>query len=160
MPVPAHLRAFWHRFTQAVDGVDEQRFCEAFHFGDSEALADELADLMMRGIKRATTSAVWSFEAEGKALPRPGDLSIVTTGSGAPLCVIETRSVEIVPFSDVTAAFAAAEGEGDGSLAFWQAGHRDYFMRECAAAGREFCERMPVVCEHFEVVFRPSDGCA
>lgn len=155
MTLPDTLIDFWQRFTQAVGGADESRFYEAFHFGDSEAQADELADLTLRGIKRATASAVWTYEAEGKAMPRPGDLSIVTDGSGAPLCVIETRSVAIVPFEEVTAAFAAAEGEGDGSLAFWQDGHRRYFSRECAAAGRVFSERMPVACEHFELVYRP-----
>jgi len=32
-----------------------------------------------------------------------------------------------VPFGAVDAAFAAAEGEGDRSLAWWQAAHTAYF---------------------------------
>lgn len=57
-----------------------------------------------------------------------------------------------MPFKDVTADFAAAEGEGDGSLAFWRAAHAAYFTRECARLGRAFSEDMPVVCERFDVV--------
>jgi uncharacterized protein YhfF len=99
---------------------------------------------------------VWSHDDEGKRLPRPGDLSIVTDWAGEPQCVIETESVRIVPFCDVTAEFAATEGEGDGSLSFWRQAHREYFARECAKAAREFGEKMLVVCECFEVVYRPD----
>lgn len=156
MPVPSHLRAIWTDFAAACGGVDEGRFYDAFSFGDTAAMADELAALVLAGVKRATTGALWAYEVEGQRLAQAGDLSVVTDGAGRPLCVIETRSVEVMPFGAVGADFAAIEGEGDGSLAFWQDAHRAYFSRECAAAGRTFSESMPVVCEVFEVVYRPS----
>jgi uncharacterized protein YhfF len=154
MTIPSHFTNFWNTFSASVGGVEDDRFYEAFAFGDSEELANELADLVLRGIKRATASAAWSFEAEGQPLPQPGGLSIVTDWSGNPLCVIETESIEIVSFNAVTAEFAATEGEGDGSLAFWREAHRAFFTRGCEAAGREFSEDMLVVCERFQVVFR------
>jgi uncharacterized protein YhfF len=156
--VPAHLAPFWNAFVKS-NGVDETRFYEAFFFGDGEDLANELAALVLRGVKRATAGAVWSFEAEGKRLPIPGDLSIVTDWSGEPLCIIETRAVDVLPFAQVSAEFAATEGEGDRSLSFWQAAHRQYFSRECAGAGRVFSEEMLVACERFDVVYRPSSVC-
>lgn len=156
MFIPAHLSAFWSEFARFTGGADEERFYEAFFFGDSEQLANELAALVLQGNKRATAGALWTYEAEGKRLPQPGDLSIVTDWSGRPLCVIQTESVEILPFREVTAEFAAAEGEGDGSLGFWQTAHRAFFSRECAAAGKEFTESMQVVCERFVVRYRPS----
>jgi uncharacterized protein YhfF len=158
MPVPAHLTAFWNAFIKSTGGVDEARFYEAFFFGDSENLANELAALVQTGVKRATAAAVWSFDAEGKRLPVPGDLSIVTNWSGEPLCIIETRAVDVLPFAEVSAEFAATEGEGDGSLSFWQAAHRQYFTRECARADREFSENMLVACERFRVVYRLSNS--
>ena len=116
---------------------------------------------MLQGVKRATAASVWSFEVQAKPLPRPGELSIVTSWSGEPLCVIETQAVDIVPFDEVTAECAAAEGEGDGSLAFWQQSHRQYFMRECDRAGRRFSDSMPVACERFKVVYqRPPEAMA
>jgi len=160
MLVPAHLSAFWGEFAKATGGADEERFYEAFFFGDSEAMATELAELVLQGTKRATAGALWSYEAEGQRLPQPGDLSIVTDWSGQPLCVIQTQSVEVVPFHEVTAEFAATEGEGDGSLAFWQRAHREFFSRECAAAGKEFTESMQVVCERFSMVYRPPTSAA
>ncbi len=156
VPIPSHLVRFWRRFVAVACPVDDTRFYEAFSFGDSPAMADELAALVLRGTKRVTAGSLWSFEAHGKRLPVPGDLSIVTGGSGAPLCIIETRAVDIVPFDEVDAGFAAAEGEGDGSLPYWRDAHRQYFARECARDGREFSGRMPVVCERFDVVYQPA----
>jgi uncharacterized protein YhfF len=155
MPIPPHLASFWNAFTAASGRVDEDRFYEAFSFGDSAELADELASLVLSGTKRGTAGSVWSSEAEGKPLPKPGDLSIVTDGAGRPLCIIETRAVDVVPFNEVTAEFAAAEGEGDGSLSYWQEAHRRYFTRECQRANRVFAEDMLIACERFEVVYQP-----
>ena len=160
MPIPPHLAPFWSDFANSTDRADEERFYESFFFGDSEELANELAALVLRGTKRATAGAVWSYQAEGQRLPRPGDLSIVTDWSGRPLCVIETQSVEVVPFKEVTPEFAATEGEGDGSLSFWREAHRQFFTRECASAGREFSEIMLVACERFAIVYRPTTSAA
>jgi len=158
MAVPPHLEPFWRSFAALAQGPVDDRFYESFYFGDSEALANELAALVLEGKKRATAGSVWSAEAEGRPLPQPGDLSIVTNWSGKPLCVIETESVTITPFNEVQEDFAAAEGEGDGSLEFWREAHRRYFSRECQAAGREFTESMLVACERFKVLYSVAGG--
>jgi uncharacterized protein YhfF len=160
MAIPAQLSALWHEFVTANGGAVEGRFYESFFFGDSEEMARELAELVLRGTKRATAGALWAYEADGQRLPQPGDLSIVTNWSGQPQCVIETQSVEVVPFLEVTAEFAATEGEGDGSLAFWRRAHREFFSRECAAAGIEFTDSMLVVCERFVMRYRFSASAA
>ena len=85
-----------------------------------------------------------------------GDLSVVTRWSGAPVCVIETRQIEVLPFEQVSAEFAAFEGEGDGSLAYWRRVHWAYFGRECIRLGREPSLAMPVVCERFGVLYRAN----
>ena len=147
-------RAFWTRF-ESVAGCDvSARLYESFHFGDSESLADELSALVLAGAKRATAGLLWSNEAQGKPLPKPGALSIVEQWSGDPVCVIETISVAVLPFEEVGAEFAAVEGEGDGSLEYWRAGHWAYFGRECARLGKKPSARMLVVCESFKVVYR------
>ncbi|MBS0450830.1 MAG: ASCH domain-containing protein [Proteobacteria bacterium] len=143
---------YWANFRSEHPQVDEARLYEVFHFGDSEQLASELAELVLAGRKRATASALWTYEAEGRRAPRPGDMSVVTTWSGQPLCIIETLGAEIHPFMAVDAQFAFDEGEGDGSLASWRLGHAGYFERECARLGRPFARDMPVVCERFRLV--------
>lgn len=154
MTIPEAVRPFWSGFaaTQAVDPTP--RFFEAFHFDDNEASANALASLVLACRKRASAGLVWSFEAAGVPLPSVGDLSVVTDWAGVALCVIETRRVDIVAFQAVSAEFAATEGEGDGSLQYWQEAHTAYFGRECRRLGREPSPRMPVVCERFELVYR------
>lgn len=154
MKLPERYRAFWDAFAQTRPTDPAPRFFEAFHFDDNAPSANELASLVVDGRKRATAALAWAHDAEGKPLPRPGDLSIVTDFDGNPVCIIETRRVDIVPFSQVSAEFAATEGEGDGSLAYWRRVHAAYFGRVCERIGRTPEPDMPVVCERFEVVFK------
>ena len=61
-------------------------------------------------------------------------------------------SLSIVPYNEVTAEYAAIEGEGDGSLEYWRRAHWNFFSRECKRIGREPTESMSVICSVFEVL--------
>lgn len=156
MAIPPHLSAFWAAAEQARPDLDRGRFLEAFAFGDNERLANELARLVLSGAKKATASLAWTHEFDRKLFPKPGDLSIVTSWGGEPLCIIETTAIEIVAFDQVLEAFVREEGEGDGTLASWRRSHALYFGRECARIGRVPAPDMPVLCERFRVVFQPG----
>ncbi len=151
--VPEPIQRFWSGFAAQWDSDPAERFYEVFHFDDHESSANELGQLVIEGTKQATATLLWSFEIEDKPIPQPGYLSVVTNWHGEPLCVIETTRLDVVPFNEVTAEFAAIEGEGDGSLRHWREVHSHYFARECARLGREFAPDMPVVCEQFKVVY-------
>jgi uncharacterized protein YhfF len=114
----------------------------SFAFGDGPALADELLDLVIKGVKTATCST----EDEPNT-STPGERWIVLDGSGEPRCVIESTEVTYRRYNEVDAAFAYEEGEGDRSLAYWRSAHRNYFGR----MGR-FSEDMMLMCERFRLV--------
>ncbi len=78
---------------------------------------------------------------------------MVVDGRGDPACVLRTTQVEVKPFSQVDAAFAWDEGEGDRSLESWLTGHRDYFSRDLARRGLGFSDDMLVVLEGFELAW-------
>ena len=59
-----------------------------FAFGDSPALADELVELVVMGIKTATCS---TEDEPNKSAP--GERWVVLDGRGEPRCVIETIEV-------------------------------------------------------------------
>ena len=126
-------------------------------FGDNPALADELVALVLAGTKTATCSALWEWEAEGNPLPTPGLFWVVLDGRGEPRCIVETVEVTFRRYDEVDADFAAAEGEGDRSLAYWRAAHRRFFSRTLPAVGKQFATDMPLVCERFRVVYRGSE---
>jgi uncharacterized protein YhfF len=148
--------AFWKRFLARLpaDSPYRHRRHVAESWGDSPRLADELSALIVAGIKTATCSSVWEWEAEGEAVPEVGQLTIVLDGQGNPLCVVETVEVTLQPYHQVDARFAYDEGEGDRSLQYWRDAHWRYFSRTLATIGREPSDDMPLVCERFRVIYQ------
>jgi uncharacterized protein YhfF len=127
-------------------------------YGNSPDLSRALIELIIEGRKRAGTALLWSFEHEGEPLPEVGDIEIVLDHTGVPALITRVVRVEVLPFDEVGAEYAAIEGEGDGSLTHWRAVHQDYFDRECARIGRGPDAAMPVVCSVFEVVATVPSG--
>ncbi|MFX8581912.1 ASCH domain-containing protein, partial [Acinetobacter baumannii] len=66
-------------------------------------MAQELADLVLEGKKRATATLVWDYEAENKLMPFVGCFSVVTNWKGNPLFVMRSTEIQVVPFDEVTA---------------------------------------------------------
>jgi uncharacterized protein YhfF len=121
---------------------ENYRGLRSFAFGDRPDLADELLELVIKGIKTATCST----EDEPNT-STVGERWIVLDGSGTPRCIIESVEVSYRRYNEVDAAFAHDEGEGDRSLAYWRDAHRRYFGR----MGR-FSEDMMLMCERFRLV--------
>jgi uncharacterized protein YhfF/uncharacterized cupin superfamily protein len=144
-------RAWADELIAAGEAIDLARV-EQWSFGDSAELANELVELVVHGTKRGTAGSLWAYEHDRLPVPVVGGRSIVTRFDGTPVCLIETTAVAIEPFRDVGEEFAASEGEGDLSLAYWRRVHEEYFTRECATIGRVFSDEMPVVCESFALV--------
>jgi uncharacterized protein YhfF len=109
-------------------------------------------ELGRTGSKRAGTGLLWAYEAEAEELPQVGDIEIVVDHNYEPVLVTRVTTVEVVPFNEVTAGYAAIEGEGDGSLDYWREGHWNFLSRECARIGREPRDDMAVVCSVFELL--------
>lgn len=158
--IPSSVEDIWTAYSAAIGKNRSGDFYEPFHFHDNEQGALELANLVLAGVKRGTASLVWTYEHEKKRPPWPGSLSVMTDWHGRPLGIIETKSIEAVPFEEVTAEFAAIEGEGDGSLRYWSEGHWRYFTRECKRIGKEPNKRMLVLCEQFDLVFTQGASAA
>ena len=121
-------------------------------YGDSASLSEELLALIRRGRKRAGTSLLWAMEADNESLPHPGDIEVVFDHRNEPALITGIVQVNVVPYSEVTAEYAAIEEEGDGSLQYWRRAHSAFFTRECRRIGREPAESTPVVCSVFEVL--------
>lgn len=126
---------------------------EAWSFGDSPELADELLALVLDGTKTGTAASLWEYDDEGEPVPEVGSLSIVLDGAGEPRALLRTTAVEVVPFDEVTEEHAHSEGEDDRTLESWRREHEKYWRRVFDGGEREFAPDMPVVCERFEVLY-------
>lgn len=149
-PDPDEVAAFWARCRATVPGLPTE-VPEAWCFGDTVELADELIALVVDGPKRATAGALADNEAEGEPLPEVGDLSIVTDGSMRPRAVLQVTDVRVGPLSSVDDAFAFDEGEGDRTRESWLDAHTWFFTRTYERLGLEFHPDIPVVFERFTV---------
>lgn len=147
----ALTKKFWKVF-KMQQGITRDSY-QAWSFGDTPEMADQLAELVVRGMKTATTSAYELYEAD-EPLPQPGAYNIILDGRGEPVAVTKTVVTEIVPFQSVSWEHAWHEGEGNRSLAYWRKVHEAFFEKEYIEAGLKFNMDIPCVCEVFEVVFK------
>lgn len=145
------IEGFWRECRAALPGLPVAA-PEAWAFGATSSHADSLLALVLDGKKTATASSLWDYEYSQDQLPEPGLLNIILDGLGVPRALLETVSIEIVPFGEVQASHAFAEGEGDRSLKYWRETHEQYW-REHSENPRGFESDMPVVCERLRLLY-------
>jgi len=136
----------------SIESLHHKTF-DSYYFCSDEINANNCAELVLKGEKRATASLAWWYENENEPFPEIGQLIVVTDWDKVPKCIIETTSVETRPFKEVDEPFAFEEGEGDKSLAHWRREHWKFFTEECRELKKEPHESMPVVLEQFKVVY-------
>lgn len=135
----------------AANGLDWVNY-ESFSFGENAASANQLAWLVKRGIKRATSSLYVGYELHKEPLPTVGDQDLILYADGSVCCAIKTTAVSVIPFDQVTRHHAYLEGEGDRSLSYWRAVHHVFFKRMLFNEGIEFSTNMDIVLEEFQVI--------
>lgn len=123
---------------------------EAWAFGSEP---DKLAELVLQGVKTATSSLYTLYELEQEFLPKEGSYSVILDSREDAKCIIKTTRVYVVPFNKVSDTHAYREGEGDRSLAYWREVHKEFFAYCLKEVGLSFSETMDVVCEEFEIVY-------
>ena len=150
---PSVLR-LWHSFQECNPEFKTHPIPESFCFCDNEKDANECADLVVRGIKQATSTSLWWFHTFSVPLPIEGDLNIITDWEGIARAVIRTTKVEQIAFQDIDEAYARIEGEGDQSLDYWRNVHWEYYTREMEPFEEMPSEDMIIVCQHFETLWK------
>lgn len=123
---------------------------DSWAFGDQ---ADALANLVLEGKKKATTSAYDLYDLAEEELPKAGSYDVILDSQDQAICIIEITKVEVLPFNQVSETHAAKEGEGDLSLDYWRQVHWALFSQWMEEEGQEFKEDSKVVLEEFKVVY-------
>ena len=146
------INIFWQSYLKEAKLDIATSFYEAFHFCDDETSANELLKLVLSGEKTATTSSYLAYKNFNE-MPKVGCYSIVTDWLGKPFCVIQTNSIKIMKFSEMTFELAKLEGEDD-NLASWQQNHLAYFKQDGVNCDYQFSWDMPILFEEFVVVYK------
>lgn len=150
------VKEMWGNYLISIDQdiINTNKKYTSWHFCDNEEDANNLAELVKQGVKRATTGLYYLYEVEDEPLPKLGDLSIIIDWQGKAQCIIEIRKVTLLPFKEVNEEFAEIEGEGDKSLKYWREVHINAFNRHLEEHKKEFRENMLVVFQEFETVYK------
>lgn len=144
------IEKYWQNFCDKHN-LNKNIPYDAWAFGMTDEQADELSNLVNQNIKTATTSAYELYD-KNEPLPQVGEFSIILNSVGKPVCVIQEKCVEIIPYNLISAEHAYHEGEGDRSYNYWRKVHDDFFEREYQEAEKIFYPQAPMVCEVFEKI--------
>ena len=141
-------KEMWQAYKKINPEIGDE--IDAWAFG---ALADELADLVLRGEKTATASIYDLYQINDEPIPQAGTFDVILDSQDRAVCIVEITKVSVLPFNEVSAEHAFKEGEGDKSLAYWQQVHQEFFTECLAEAGLEFSQETGVVLEEFHKVY-------
>lgn len=147
----AFLDAYLEALDEPARGAIPQIVAE--HFCADEANANECARLIDAGIKRASCSLKAGYARDSEPLPQVDRLCLVLNWAQEPVCIVRLTEVSCCAFEAVSAAFAAEEGEGDGSYAWWRQAHLAFFTAYARDIGVSFDENAELVLERFEKVY-------
>ncbi len=123
---------------------------DAWQFGVE---ADTLAQLVIDGVKTATSSAYDLYEIDKEPIPKEGSYHIILNSRDEAVCLIKIIKVSFSPFNQVTQEHAFKEGEGDRTLDYWKQAHINFFTSLFEEYGLHFTTDKQVVLEEFEVIY-------
>jgi uncharacterized protein YhfF len=93
-------------------------------------LRRQLVAAVLAGEKTAT-AGLWSqYEAEGEALPSPGDRFVLHDYDDEAVAVVVITEAKLVPAGEIDVEFARDEGEGFESVDDWRVAHEEFFQQE------------------------------
>lgn len=145
------IEEYWAKFCNEKNLPNDTKY-EAWSFGNTKELADDLAELVNKNIKTATTSAYELYQSEDH-IPQVGEYNIILNSLEEPVCITQTKVVYILPYNLITPEHAWHEGEGDRSYKYWRDAHDRFFDEEYKSLGKIFYEQAPMLCEVFEKVY-------
>ena len=80
----------------------ENTHIERYSFGNTPEMEDELAQLVAKGEKKATTSLLALYDLDNERIPEKGDLNVILDSKGNEVCVTRNIKVYSVPFREVS----------------------------------------------------------
>ena len=148
----------WHSFTELNPEFKDYEMPESWYFHNNEKDANQLAELVVNGKKKAASGLYLWYEEAKADLPKVGTKHIITDFSGKAKAIIEIKQVDTIPFNQIAKAYAALDmGTEIEPLNKWKKAHWDFFTNAMADSCKKPTEEMLVVCERFETIWTKKD---
>lgn len=144
------IQSYWNHFVQEkkLDHLIDFKF-EAWSFGNTKEMADNLGNLVLEGKKTATCSLLRAYRGEESEIPRVGIYSVLCNGAEKPISIIFLYETWVCKYNEITEKHAFEEGEGDRSLEYWKKVHFEFFSQYDG-----FHIEDELICERFEVAYK------
>ena len=145
------IKSFWENFINKNPELEYLRNnkIDAWSFGNTPEMADDLVRLVLEGKKIATCSLLRAYQGHENEIPRVGVYSLICDGQNNPKCIVFYTDTFICKFNEVGDKHAREEGEGDQTLEYWKRVHTEFFQ-----AYGNFKEDENLLCERFKVVYK------
>ena len=148
-----YLDEYWNKFLKATHRDPDEKCSGDLNFEAKGFVGDELVSLILSGKKTAFFTPWSTYAIDNEPLPISGELYIVLDRANNPRCVIETESVSIIPYNEVTWGMAEKEGE-DENLDVWKEKKKEYLQDEGDILGFNFTPDIKLVFQTFRVVYQ------
>lgn len=120
---------------------------EIIQFGGTKEEQTELAELVLNGVKTASSSLKILQDLGIAKESRVGDMWSICDGEGIELCRTVIEKVETRLFGEVDEAFAILEG--DGSFSNWYKIHFNYYKMLLSKHSLELTDETDLECVYF-----------
>lgn len=144
---------YWNNFIEKTGRSSEDKCAGDLNFEAKGFVGDEMIALVLGSKKTAFFTSWATYAIDQEPLPVSGELYVVLDRANTPRCIIETESVNIIPFNEVTWNMAQLEGE-DENIEQWRERKQEYLEDEGAVLGFEFTPDIKLVYQTFKVIWR------
>ncbi|WP_047247476.1 ASCH domain-containing protein [Maribacter thermophilus] len=144
----------WSDYVTANPKSENEEIPESDFFHDNEDDANRLAELTLNGKKSASSGLLSLYKKYKVDLPKVGAKQIVTDYNGKAIAIIENKSVDLIPFNEISETYAQSDmGTDIEPLKKWKKAHWNFFKAILEESGDSPTEEMPVVCVRFKTIW-------
>ena len=144
----------WQSFTESNPEFKDTEMPESWFFHNNEKDANRLAELIVKGKKKAGSGLYEWYEEADADLPIIGTKHIITDFDGKARAIIEIRKVDTIRFNQISKEYAELDmGTKIEALKKWKKAHWDFFANAMKESGTNPTKDMLIVCEQFETIW-------
>lgn len=137
-----------------IPNLKTRKYHNLIFFHNNKEDVNRLVELTVNGKKKASSSLYSLYKQYNVDLPKVGNKQIITNFNGKAKAIIVTKSVETIPFNEISKNYAELDmGTDIEPLKKWKKAHWNFFENFMKESGRKPTEYILIVCERFKTIW-------